>query len=417
MDGISGTGYHPPLMGFMTALLWKILGYRLWVSHVFVLFWACVLIYNVRKLIQSIFPEKFTGWILAIVLLESTLLTQFVVASPDFILFTAFILSLRAVLEQRKLLLAVGVFFLCCINMRGVFVGAILFLVHNYYFYLKSGRYSFKAFCRQSLPYLPTLLILVVYFSLYLNKNGWFFDSSSGTGHYAKPTSFMRILKHVAEFGLRSIENGRIIIWIFGVCVAVKTFKQKKVVAPEIKALVLMFLSLNGLYVIFIVISQMPFPSRYFMPQFFLLTLLSLYGIIYIFDVRREKLFFIVILLFELTGHLWIYPEKIAKAWDGTLAHIPYYELREDCLKYIEGKGIDYRDVSAGFCLYGDRRLIDLQERRQVIASGDKRKYFIYSNISNVDDSFADSLRNQYYWIPLKRFDKGFVSIVVYKRK
>src|ERR1035437_2270255 len=47
---IVGTGYHPPLMGIMTAALWKVFGYELWVSHVFVFLWALILIYNVWKL-------------------------------------------------------------------------------------------------------------------------------------------------------------------------------------------------------------------------------------------------------------------------------------------------------------------------------------------------------------------------------
>jgi len=67
--------------------------------------------------------------------------------------------------------------------------------------------------------------------------------------------------------------------------------------------------------------------------------------------------------------------------------------------------------------LYGDRRFVDLQNQKQVISSTNNTKYFIYSNISNVEDSFADSLSNPTYWQAVKRFDKGFVKIIIYKRK
>ena len=418
IDGISGTGYHPPLMGFMTAVLWRIIGYKLWVSHVFVLLWACLLIYNAWKLIGIIFPEKFVGWVLAIVLLESTLLTQYAIASPDFILFTAFVISLRAIFERKNVLLAVGVFFLCCINMRGVFLGVILFAVHNYYSYLTTdGKYGFKSFLNVFLPYVPTLLVLVTYFTTYLMINGWFFNSSTNSVHYSMPNGVGRIVKHFAEFGLRSVENGRIVVWLLGMYVAVKMIKSKRAISPNLKALIALFLSLIALYVLFIFISQMPFSSRYFLPQFFVLTLLTLYGITEYVNVSKLRIVFVLVLLSELTGNLWIYPNRIAKSWDGTLAHLSFYELRGECFNYIDKQKIDYNDITAGFCLYGDRRFLDLQQKKQVINSGSNRTYFIYSNVSNVEDSFADSLNNQSYWQPIKRFDKGFVSVVLYKRK
>jgi len=85
-DEIVPTGYHPPLMGIMTAALWKIFGYHLWVSHFFVFCWFFILLYQTIKLLQLIFPQKYASGALIIVLLEATVLTQFAIASPDFII-------------------------------------------------------------------------------------------------------------------------------------------------------------------------------------------------------------------------------------------------------------------------------------------------------------------------------------------
>jgi len=147
------------------------------------------------------------------------------------------------------------------------------------------------------------------------------------------------------------------------------------------------------------------------------LTIVTLYLLTQFANLQRIRLLFILVLFFELTGNLWVYPNRIAKSWDGTLAHLPYYQLRGECLNYIDEQKIDYNEITAGFCLYGDRRFLDLQQKKQVINSGSNHKFFIYSNISNVDDSFADSLNNIAYWQPLKRFEKGFVSVILYKRK
>ncbi|MDR3653995.1 MAG: hypothetical protein P4L34_13620 [Paludibacter sp.] len=415
---ITGTGYHPPLMGLMTALLWKVFGYNLWVSHVFVFFWLLILIYNVWKLISRVIPEKFVGWVLLISLLEPTVLSQFSTASPDFILFTAFILSVRALLEQKQILLSIGIFFICCINMRGIFVGAILFITNCYYSYIQANsRFNIRSFLKIIVPYLPTLLLLIGYFTYYFIVKGWFFKNSTSTDHYSIPTSFGRIIKHFAEFGLRSVENGRILIWTIGIYTTYIFVKSKTPIHQNLKVLVLFFLLLTGLYILFIFITQMPFSARYFMPQFFLLTLLTLSGIIQIFEKKRIWRIFVLVLIFEISGNFWIYPERIAKSWDCTLAHLSYYELRNECFNYIDQQKLDYKEISGGFCLYGNRRFIEMNGEDKDIGTDVNSKYFIYSNISNVEDSFADSLKNPKLWIPIKSFKRGFVYIIIYKNK
>lgn len=415
---IVATGYHPPLMGLMTATLWKVVGYKLWVSHFFAFVWAIALIYNVRKIARMFFEEKYVGWILLIVVFESSLLTQFTIASPDFILFTAFIISLRAILSHKPYLLSIGIFFLCSINMRGVFVGAIMFVVNVYFSYLQSGnKLSMRSIIKTILPYLPTLALLIAYFISYFINRGWFFSGSATDGHYSMPVGVSSIIKHMAEFVLRSFENGRIVILLLGIYVSYKTFSSKAVLSIRIKTLLLFCILLTGLYLVFVFISQMPFSARYFMPQFFLLTLLVLIGIIKFIHQRRINLIFALILCFELTGNLWIYPDKIAKSWDCTLAHLPYYELREECFDYIDKQKWDYSQISAGFCLSGNRRFAELKNENKTVGVDANRKYFIYSNISNVDDSFAEELMNPESWKAVKEFKKGFVSITIYQNQ
>lgn len=413
---IVATGYHPPLMGIMTAALWKVFGYKIWVSHVFVFFWAIILIYNVWKIIKSLFPDKYVGWVLLITLLESALLTQFSIASPDFILFTAFIVSLRAVLENKPYLLSIGVFFLCCINMRGIFVGTILLFVHFYYVYIKtSTRLNIRSIIKITTPYLPTFFLLVLYFTYYFLAKGWFFNDSTENSHYSLPNGIGRIIKHFAEFGLRSVENGRIIIWLIGIYVTFVTLRKKTKTTPEFKTIFLFFILLTSLYILFVFITQMPFSGRYFMPQFFLLTLFALLGISNIYSERKMKITLILILCFELSGNLWIYPDRIAKSWDSTLAHLPYYELRQKCFNYIDQQKFDYHQISAGFCLYGNRCFAELKNEGKTVGIDENCRYFIYSNISNIEDSFAAGLKNQAHWIPIKKFEKGEVYITIYR--
>jgi 4-amino-4-deoxy-L-arabinose transferase-like glycosyltransferase len=414
---IVATGYHPPLMGIMTAVLWKIFGYKLWVSHIFMLFWGLVLIYNLGKLLRLFFDEKILGWVLLIVLLEPTILTQFSIASPDFILFTAFIIALRAVLEKKPDLLSIGLIFLCGINMRGIFVGGILLIVQNYLTYIEqSKRLTFRLFFRNFIPFLPVVLLLIGYFLYYLLQRGWFFASETSVDHYALPSNLSRIVKHLAEFGLRSIENGRIFIWLLAFFIGFKMFKSKSILSQNAKVIFLFLLLLTGLYLVFVFISQMPFSDRYFMPQFFLLTILVLSQLNELFSKKKMIAVFIAVLFFELTGNCWIYPDRIAKSWDSTLAHLPYYELRKECFNYIDQQKLNYNDISAGFCLYGDRKFVELNHAGDIVGDKPDRKYFINSNISNNADVEVDDFRKSGNWKLLKTFQNGVVYIEIFER-
>ncbi len=414
---IIATGYHPPLMGIMTALLWKFFGYKLWISHSFILFWAFILFYNLWQFIKHIIPEKYIGWTFLLILTEPTFLSQFSISSPDFILITAFVIALRGLIEDKKSLLMVGIFFLCTINMRGVFAGSIIFIANIYKLSIEHRKkITLTSVLKMSLPYLPTFLVLAAYYIIYFINDGWFFSNSPYSDHYSLPHGIIRIIKHLAEFGLRNLENGRFIIWILGFYVLFKTLKSKNEISTEQKTLFFIFTLLTGLYLLFVFITQMAFNTRYFMPQFLILILLSTDGIIKYFDKRKRILFFTLILFFEITGNFWIYPEKIAKPWDSTLAHLTYYDLRLECLDYIDKNNINYDDISAGFCLYGNQKFIDLKNSGKIIGNEPNRKYFIYSNISNLDDSLAFDMQNKKHWEPLKEFKKGFVHITLYKK-
>jgi hypothetical protein len=107
--------------------------------------------------------------------------------------------------------------------------------------------------------------------------------------------------------------------------------KKKIVLSTEEKAFALFVLLMNGLYFLFVFITQMPFGPRYFMPQFFVLSLFVLLVLGKYFNDKKLKITFIIAFVFTLTGHFWVYPEKISQPWDTTLAHIPYYELRKEC--------------------------------------------------------------------------------------
>ena len=101
----------------------------------------------------------------------------------------------------------------------------------------------------------------------------------------------------------------------------------------------------------------------------------------------------------------------------STLAHLPYYQFRKDCFDYIEKEGISYEDVSAGFCLSGDRRFAELEHAGKKVGGEPDRSYFIYSNISNLPDDQVDKLKNEEDWELVQEFCKWPVLIAIYKSR
>lgn len=412
--GIYGT-VGPPLLPLVTAFLWKTVAYKVWVSHALIFLWAIVLIYNTWKLVTCFFLEKYVGWVSFIILMETTLLAQFSIAPPDFILFTAFVISLRAIFERKNVLLAIGFLFLLAISMRGFFTGTILFVVHGVFYFYSKEESDKRTFFKTFLPYLPAFLILIIYFSSYFITQGWFFTNSKFAEAHNPPTNIVFIIRHLCDLGMRLIENGRIIIWLIAIFVAWKMFKTKTKQSKDMMFILSVFILLTGLYLLFSFITKMPFLTRYFMPHILLLTIFALVGLTKFISEKRTKYIFILILCFELTGHFWIYPEKTTVIWDSTLAHLPYYELREECFDYIDKKEIDYNDISAGFSLYDDRRFVELDNIHKVVGRDNRKLYFIYSNVSNIPDEWIDDFRNTKRWAPIKSFQKGFVIITIYK--
>ncbi|GAB1415291.1 hypothetical protein MASR2M117_06970 [Paludibacter sp.] len=229
------------------------------------------------------------------------------------------------------------------------------------------------------------------------------------------PDSPIRIIKHIAEFILRSVENGRIVIWILSAWFFYKLVTKKLQLNTELKFLLVTFLLIFGLFVLFIFISQMPFSARYFMPHFFLLTILVSWYITHY--IKRPKVLFAIIIFAHITGNLWVYPDEIAKSWDTTLAHIGYYKAREECFNYIDKNNYNYSDISAGFCLYGNRRYIELIDEDKVVGSDTSSRYFLYSNISNLEDDFAEEFKDKTKWSLIKNFKHGFVEISMFEKK
>jgi hypothetical protein len=116
-------------------------------------------------------------------------------------------------------------------------------------------------------------------------------------------------------------------------------------------------------------------------------------------------------------GNFIVYPDKIAKGWDSTLAHLPYYSLRHQAIAFIDNENIDYQEVQSFFPNLASMNLIDLNgnERRFTFYNG-KGKYVFYSNVFNVTDLEYDEIHDQRNYECIRKFESNQVFIHIFKK-
>jgi hypothetical protein len=301
--------------------------------------------------------------------------------------------------------------------MRGLFTGGILMMSYLAYQFSIERKYSLNIWLKTLLPFLPALLILIVYYAYYFFSRGWFFDNSPYAEAYLPPHNLEVIIKNLFSFGLRMIENGRIMVYLWFIimlrrCGIKKSFYHLKLQFPLI-----IFSGLFLLYFVFVFITHIPFASRYFIPIYTVLLLCTLFLAQQNMSSLNINRIAIIVLICHATGHFWIYPNKIAKSWDSTLAHLPFYSLRDSCLSFIDSNKIPYSEIGGGFSIYGHRRMIELNESQAVISPDDTRKYFLYSNICNVSDSLHDNLHFSQDWQVVSEYSQWPVELTLFQRR
>ncbi len=149
-----------PLNGLITAFLWKIFGLKLWVYHSFVFVWILLLIHNTYKITKILLPKKHQAIATLIVLLEPTVLSQFVIAGIDIIIFSSFVMCVRAILDNKKWLLAISFLFLLNIYVRGAFIATIIII---------SFLFLLNIYVRGA--FIATIIMVVDYYYNFFAKN------------------------------------------------------------------------------------------------------------------------------------------------------------------------------------------------------------------------------------------------------
>jgi hypothetical protein len=371
-------------------------------------------------LCQKFIKSKFVGIAMLLILIDTTLLSQFSLVSPDLPLLFFFLLGLNALLENKKTLLTVCICFLFLSITRGILLSFCLLLLDLYLTFIttKNRKEIFRLLLNKSMIYIPGLLLFIIYNYYHFINNGWILsheDSSwKGTQELVDAKGF---LFNIALLCWRLIDFGKVAIWIILLILLIKLKKQffKHEASKPLLWLsifLLLFVHVDLLW------AKNLLAHRYFMPFNIVFSLLCS-SILFSDLVSKKIKYFGLIVWFGvlLSGSFWIYPDKIAKGWDATLAHLPYYELRQQAIGYLDENNIDFKETSSFFPNTASLDRIDLNHDTRNFKNYDgTSQYVFYSNIYNLEDKEYDEIRNKNKYKVIKKFENKGVLITILKK-
>lgn len=410
-----------PAFAIYLASIWKCFGRTLFTSHLAMLPFVIGIVWQLSALCKRFIASPFTKIAWVLLLSDTTLLSQMTLVSPDIPLLFFFLLALNAVLDNHQKRLAVAIFFLFLVHTRGIMLGFSLFLLDTF-LRIEARQPStgkLTQLLRRAWIYLPGLLLFVAYNYYHYLEKGWVFTHEDSPWKATQDTVDLKgFCINIITLVWRLVDYGKVIIWLIAFLLVLR-FKKQVANIPKTRLLFFLAVALLVFSHIDFLWAKSLLAHRYFMPfnlVFGLLTATILFnsdGLSKQFKYTTALLWLAVIL----SGSFWIYPTRLSQGWDSTLAHLPYYELRQEALHYLDQKQIPYTDVETFFPNTAPLNLIDLNnDPRQMDTFDGSKTYVFFSNVYNVEDTTLDILLDPSRYKPIQQFEHNRVFITIYQR-
>ena len=414
---------HIPTLGIYIASIWKIFGRSLFVSHIAMLPFVLGIVWQSIKLVRKYIPEKWHFPALIILLLDPTLLAQCTLVSPDVLLVFFFLIALNNISGGKRISYSVGLAGLALSSTRGMMCVAGLFFAEfiiklNNDRTLINVRSILNIVFSNLVRYLPALMIAGLFLGWHYHKTGWIgYHREMPWYPLFETVGFKGVVRNTLILGWRLIDFGRLFIWITALTCLWHYLRQKPSLPGSTVSLAITFVAVVFALAHAVILHRNLSGHRYLLPVYITFTILVLQ---YLYNITGEnfprKFFTWLMIVGLLSGNFWIYPDRIAKGWDSTLAYIPYFPLRAKMMAYIENEGIELKETGSSFPNTGIIDRMDLSGNMESIAEADllTTKYIFYSNVfNNFTDEELVVLRDK--WQKIKEFRFMQVKVILYK--
>ena len=406
---------HPPGLAISLAVMWKLFGQSLVASHW--LLWPFVLgiVWQTARIVDYCIPSKWQFWAMLIVLTDATLMAQCSMVSVDVWMTFFTLLALVSILKEKPAWLMIATVALALCSLRGLFSIAVLGLFFLWYHYARYKVLPFwKLWC-----WLPALAVLAGWYSAHYWATGWYFQSPNpGWAAHRELTDWAGLVKNVAVLGWRMLDFGRLGEWLVVIGLFLYFYKNKLWPNGKTKLLIGFLVCFFVIYGPLLIMGNNPIGHRYLLPAFLLFSLLCcqlLLATKWSNITKKGALLFI--LLMHIGGHFWVYPPHIAQGWESSLAHWPYFELRQEAIDYLDEQAIPLEVVGTEFPNIGGIHFIDLNHRQDGMVEKNMHTdpHILYTNVFN--DFSEEELRIlRTHWQVVKHWEKGQVFFTLYKK-
>ena len=392
---------HPPLLGWLVAVNYKTFGLNLISAHLTMLPFLLLIAWQWCQLVKQILTPEF-WWIgLLALFAEPSFLAHSTMVSPEIVLIAGALFAINGILQNNNYYRFIGLTLLGFSSIRGS-IWCVVFALTEFVLMLNKNQQSKNEFLfnfkKIALPYFTAAFLIIVWYTYHYLVQGFIFsppDSTWAARHQWKLDS--NIFYHLKMLHWAMLDYGRVFVWALAIIVTIYHLflkkmaqslgKQKTQKNQQIKTLIsfciIGFIAMS----IVMLLRSGNVHQRYLMPLFMLGFLMFIY---YAININLKWLSYSVLALAFtalFSGHLWIYPPRYTQAWDASLAHLPYFQLRQNAMDYLSKDNININEVGTAFPTYNSLYLTDLKvenkEKFTSLSQELKGQYILDSNIQN----------------------------------
>ncbi|MEL7118838.1 MAG: hypothetical protein AAFO07_05340 [Bacteroidota bacterium] len=418
---------HPPLFGKYLAIVWTLFGKSLQVSHWAMFPFILALMIGLLHWVKKIFNNPLLYMLaFGVLIFDPFLAGQMVLVSPDLLLITCLVWATIAITEDRKWLLVLLNLIMALTSTRGMMIVLALYIITIFWKVLvKKEKLSLVFLFREMIPYFlagGSALIFLIHHYLATGWIGYHEESPWAPGF--KKADAKGVLRNAAVLIWRFLDFGRVILW-GGLFYLLFRFNRKgglgafyKKIDSLLKFWLLSFLILTLSLSVTFLLYKLLQHNRYLLPSMLAFNFLFLYLLSEIESETLKRIGLSIALGAFIWGNTWIYPDKISQGWDSTLAHLSYYQLRQEMITEVETQNISFSEIGTAFPDIGAFKHRDLSGREEGFSKKDlnQQVYILYSNIMNdFTDEELDRLENN--WLPIITKKKRGIKMILYKKK
>jgi hypothetical protein len=402
---------HPPLFYLYLFSWWKLAMPSLTISHLAMLPFLWIMVYQFLRL-SGFFIKKpiFIASSVLLFLFDPGILSQASMVSYDIIILMLYITAIRSVLLNRNTMIIVATTFLPLISIRGSFAVVSIAISHLVIDYLYNKNWNLKTLRY----YIPALVVMIFWHTYHFIQTGWFFFSTSENWSEQRTFGTASILVHNTLSIIRNLgDYGKLGVYLLLFILIFVWIYQKRKASNDLKVLVAITIIPLIVFSIFFLPFSNPIGHRYLLVVYALSFILFSYIISYF---KNALILFLIAIATLISGNFWIH-KKISNGWDSTMAHIPYFKIKQEMNAFINENKIEKKIIGSRFPLHvSEKQEILYGDSIRLGYLGDSTHfdYILYSNISNewtVEDLEKISLMDTLYHL-----EKNGVFVTLYQK-